>query len=175
MSGHSETVVEQSTTKGVPTAKVVVGVDGTAANWSAVSWAVAESRRVGRPLLLVASGAGTLATGSASGDDLEAESSQRLTEDLLEGVRTRLVGQGARRVDPSRNRRTEPLLVEGCGHERPARRRQAPRRPLIDRRARQHRCGRGGSVQRPGGCRSRVLGGPRAPHRAHSGRNERPR
>ncbi len=93
MNGHSETVVEQSTTEGVPTAKVVVGVDGTAANWSAVSWAVAESRRVGRPLLLVASGAGTLATGSASGDDLEAASSQRLTEDLLEGVRMRLVGQ----------------------------------------------------------------------------------
>jgi len=93
MNGHSETVVEQSTTGGVQTAKVVVGVDGTAANWSAVSWAVAESRRVGRPLLLVASSAGTSATGPASGEYRESASSERLTEDLLEGVRTRLVGQ----------------------------------------------------------------------------------
>jgi hypothetical protein len=68
MNGHSETVLEQSTTEGSPTVKVVVGVDGTAANWSAVSWAVAESRRVGRPLSLVASGAGSSATGPASGE-----------------------------------------------------------------------------------------------------------
>jgi len=89
MNRHSETMVKQISTESSLNPRVIAGVDGTAANWCAVSWAATEARRVGRPLLLVATGEATTATAPA--DSLEPESSsKRLTRDLLEGARTRL-------------------------------------------------------------------------------------
>jgi len=76
---------------------IVVGVDGTAANWSAVSWAAAEARETGRPLRLVA--AATSADVSASApltDNPEREHLERLTRDLLEDVSSRLAGSPPR-------------------------------------------------------------------------------
>ena len=93
MNGHSEALVQPSTAGGSSAPKVVVGVDGTAANWSAVSWAVAEARRAGRPLLLVASGPSTVSASAPRPDDLDQESSDRLAGDLLENVRRRVTSQ----------------------------------------------------------------------------------
>ena len=74
--------------------RVVVGVDGTAANWPAVQWAATEARRVGCPLVLV--GAGTEDTPAAAprtGDFTaapEREHREHLTEQMLEQVQARL-------------------------------------------------------------------------------------
>src|SRR3954469_11568867 len=70
---------------------IVVGVDGTAANWSAVTWAAAEARATGRPLRLVA--ASTWADAPASApytEHSERKHLERLTGDLLDDVRSRL-------------------------------------------------------------------------------------
>jgi nucleotide-binding universal stress UspA family protein len=57
---------------------VVVGVDGSAANWSAVQWAALEASRRGWPLVLVGAESGSPAAEGAS--------------DALEEVRRQLVG-----------------------------------------------------------------------------------
>lgn len=63
--------------------RVVVGVDGTAANDSAVAWAAQEARRHRCPLVLLGAG-----SGGASSSAPRTEKS--LTQDMLETVRDRV-------------------------------------------------------------------------------------
>src|SRR3954454_18219757 len=71
---------------------IVVGVDGTAANWSAVSWAAAEARATGRPLRLVAASTSTVAPALAPVSESRERDREHLelTRDLLDDVRSRL-------------------------------------------------------------------------------------
>src|SRR3954452_13941858 len=71
---------------------IVVGVDGTAANWSAVSWAAAEARATGRPLRLVAASTSTVAPALAPVSESRERDREHLelTRDLLGDVRSRL-------------------------------------------------------------------------------------
>jgi nucleotide-binding universal stress UspA family protein len=70
MNRHSETLVGCFRADSLSTPRIVVGVDGTAANWSAVLWAVSEARRADAPLLLVATGSSAAAAAPANTDDL---------------------------------------------------------------------------------------------------------
>jgi nucleotide-binding universal stress UspA family protein len=93
MNERRNTVVERPAAAARVRSDIVVGVDGTAANWSAVSWAVAEARATGRPLRLVA--ASTWADAPASApltENLEREHLERLTRELLDDVRSRVSG-----------------------------------------------------------------------------------
>lgn len=93
MMEHSTTTVGRGEAAVATRPRVIVGVDGTAANWSAVLWAAAEARSAGRPLLLVACAPSTTPALAAHTDDLEQGASERLTADLLESVRSHIVHQ----------------------------------------------------------------------------------
>jgi nucleotide-binding universal stress UspA family protein len=93
MMEHSTTTVGRGEAAVATRPRVIVGVDGTAANWSAVLWAAAEARSSGRPLLLVACTSSTTPALGARTDDLERGASERLTADLLESVRSHIVHQ----------------------------------------------------------------------------------
>src|SRR5689334_16992958 len=71
--------------------RVVVGVDGTAANYTAVTWAAAEARRRGCPLVLLGVGSGDTPPSAPRTENLEREHIQRLAREMLESVRDRLV------------------------------------------------------------------------------------
>lgn len=74
--------------------RVVVGVDGTAANDIAVTWAAREARRHGCPLVLLGAGSGDTPSSAPRSENLEREHIQRLTRDMLEAVRDRLLHKG---------------------------------------------------------------------------------
>jgi nucleotide-binding universal stress UspA family protein len=93
MGEDGRTLVSPTLAHGSSTCRVVVGVDGTAANWSAVAWAVAEARRLGCGLLLVASGLADTAATTPHVGDAERQDLRRLTNDLLEEVRLRVGSQ----------------------------------------------------------------------------------
>jgi nucleotide-binding universal stress UspA family protein len=93
MSEHRETAVDPTALGGPRAPRVIVGVDGTTANWSAVQWAVAEARRAGRSLLLVASAPSDTPAPAQGTDHLEAEHLDRLTRDLLHEVRAHIAGR----------------------------------------------------------------------------------
>ncbi|MDX6301677.1 MAG: hypothetical protein QOF53_2891 [Nocardioidaceae bacterium] len=91
MNMRSDTLLRRPAADGRERCEIVVGVDGTAANWSAVSWAAAEARATGCPLRLVA--ASTWADTPACAprtENLEREHLERLTRDLLDDVRSRV-------------------------------------------------------------------------------------
>jgi nucleotide-binding universal stress UspA family protein len=93
MSQHADTTepeagprpVAPTTTGGV--GRVVVGVDGSRANASALAWAVREARVHALPLLLVAVGSGDPETHSRR-PDLEADHRRHVTENLLDDLRS---------------------------------------------------------------------------------------
>jgi nucleotide-binding universal stress UspA family protein len=91
MNARGQTLLDQDRTRPAHT-RVVVGVDGTAANWSAVTWAVAEARRGHRPLLLLACGSADTPPSAPRSANLEREHLERLTRDLLDEVHTRVEG-----------------------------------------------------------------------------------
>jgi nucleotide-binding universal stress UspA family protein len=72
-------------------ARVVVGVDGTAANDSAVTWAAQEALRHRCPLVLLGAGSGDTPPSAPRTENLERGHIQRLTRDMLETVRYRLM------------------------------------------------------------------------------------
>ncbi len=74
-------------------ARVVVGVDGTTANWAAVQWAAIEARRVGCPLVLLGSGSEDSPPPTPAGVSTEQGRFEDLTRELLEQIRTRLAGE----------------------------------------------------------------------------------
>ncbi|MDX6302552.1 MAG: hypothetical protein QOF53_3766 [Nocardioidaceae bacterium] len=71
---------------------IVVGVDGTAANWSAVSWAAAEARATGRPLRLVAAMSTDAPASVPLTETPDRAHVERQTRELLDGVSSRLGG-----------------------------------------------------------------------------------
>jgi nucleotide-binding universal stress UspA family protein len=90
MGEQRETLVQPAASARPVTSRVVVGVDGTAANWSAVAWAVAEARRGGYPLVLVAVGSSDAPGWETRTENLDIAQSEHLTRDLLDDVRERL-------------------------------------------------------------------------------------
>ena len=122
MNGPSVVPGRRSIGPGWPTARVVVGVDGSAANWGAVRWAAQEARRVGCLLVLVGAGPGDTPPSAPPTGSLEREYLQHLTRDMLEDVRGRLaeeqdvdvrVGVGAASQALVRAAGEQDLLVVG--------------------------------------------------------------
>lgn len=85
---------EQVTTRSSAPSRVVVGVDGTTANYTAVTWAAREAQRCRCPLVLLGAGSGDTPPSAPRTENLEQEHVQRLTRDMLETVRHRLLRQG---------------------------------------------------------------------------------
>jgi nucleotide-binding universal stress UspA family protein len=90
MNQHRDVLVQPPRAADRESRGIVVGLDGTAANWSAVSWAAAEARATGRPLRLVAA---TPADAPPSlTENPDREHLERLTRELLDDVSSRLGG-----------------------------------------------------------------------------------
>lgn len=129
MTEHGKTGVRPPATDDTAPSRVVVGVDGTAANRPAVAWAVVEARRTGRPLVLVASAPNDTPASTPRTANLECDHLERLTRDLLKDVRARITDDADVDVSthvaaggPSRSlvevADPDDLLVVGrrCGH-----------------------------------------------------------
>src|SRR3954453_6959152 len=94
MDRYRDVLVEGPPAADLESRGIVVGVDGTAANWSAVSWAAAEARATGRPLRLVAAMSANATASVPLTEHPDREHLERQTRELLDGVSSRLGGAG---------------------------------------------------------------------------------